>query len=383
MFTRRNLLSGVAATAVAPAFLTRAFAATSGISEREIVLGQSAVLSGPLGASVNGFNAGAKLAFDELNRHGGLAGRQIRVVSLDDELKPDKAVANYKALLTEHKVFAFFGGVGSGTIAAATPILRESNAPLIGNYAVGDGVREKAKGAAYFVRASYGREAEKLIELLGVIGNTRIAVAHLANPGGEEVLARVRALLKAKSPSLEVAAFAGVKNDGSNAVEAAKTIAAGQPQAVIMFLAGSPIATLMKTLWESGSNPAFYGMSTVAGDMVTKALGETMRGGLSVVQAVPYPWADADSPARDFRALCTAAKTEVSYYAFEGWINAMVMIEALRRTGRDLTRESLHGVMRAMKTRVAGMELDFSGPSPTGSRFVELVHVRKGGRYLR
>lgn len=382
MYNRRSVLAGAAAAA-APAFLTRAFAATSGVSDREIVLGQSAVLSGPLGASVNSFNAGARLAFDEINRRGGLAGRRIRIESLDDELKPDKAVANYKTLLTENKVFAFFGGVGSGTIAAATPILRESNAPLIGNYAVGDGVREKAKDAAYFVRASYGREAEKLIELLGVIGNTRIAVAHLANPGGDEVLARVRALLKAKSPSLEVAASAGVKNDGSNAAEAARTIAAGQPQAVIMFLSGSPIATLMKTLWDSGSNPAFYGMSTVAGDMVVKALGDQVRGGLSVAQVVPYAWADSDAPAREFRALCSAAKVEVSYNAFEGWINAMVAIEALRRAGRDLTRESLHGVMRSMKTRVAGMDLDFTGASPTGSRFVELVHVRAGGRYLR
>lgn len=108
-----------------------------------------------------------------------------------------------------------------------------------------------------------------------------------------------------------------------------------------------------------------------------------MHGGLSVAQVVPCAWADADGPAREFRARCATAKTEVSCYAFEGWIDTMVMIEALRRAGRDPTRESPHGAMRSMKTRVAGMAFDFTGPSPTGSRFVELVHVRSGGRHLR
>lgn len=193
----------------------------------------------------------------------------------------------------------------------------------------------------------------------------------------------MRALLKAGFPSLELAASAGVKNDGSSAVEAARTIAAGQPQAVIMFLSGSPIATLRKTLRDRGSNPAFHGMSTVAGDMVVKSLGDQVRGGLPVAQVVPCAWADSDAPAPEFRALCSAAKIEVSYNPFEGWINAMMAIEAARRAGRDLTRESLHGAMRSMKTRVAGMDLDFTGPSPTGSRFAELVHVRAGGRHLR
>ena len=84
-----------------------------------MVIGQSAVLSGPLGFAMKGFNSGAQLAFDALNAQGGVHGRHIRYISLDDELKPDKTVANYKALLAEHHVFGFFGGVGSANVAAA------------------------------------------------------------------------------------------------------------------------------------------------------------------------------------------------------------------------------------------------------------------------
>lgn len=385
MNARRRLL-GAAAVAASPLgfpMLARpAFAADAGVGERELVIGQSAVLSGPLGTALKSFGAGAQLAFDEVNAAGGIAGRRLRLVALDDGLEPARAVANYKALLTEHKVFAFFGGVGSGTIAAATPLLRDSQAPMIGNYALSDAVREQARGAAYFVRATYRREAEKLVQHLATVGITRIAVAHLANPGGEEVLALVRAAIRAHGKAQDVVAAAGVRNDGGGVAEAGAALARAQPQAVIMFLTGPPIAQLMTTMWAAGSSPSFYGMSVVAGDQVARALGRSMRG-LATSQVVPYPWNEADATAREFRQACTTRKTEVSYASYEGYINAMVLIEALRRAGRELSRAALHAVMKGFKARIAGIDIDFSGAATAGSRFVDLVHVTADARFRR
>lgn len=380
MADRRQLLR----TALALPWIARtpaAFATDAGVSEREIVLGQSAVLTGPLGTALQAFNAGARLVFDAINASGGVYGRRLKLVSLDDELKPDRAVANYKALLSEHKVFAFFGGVGSGTIAAAAPVLRESHAPMIGNYALADAARDKAQGAAYFVRATYRREAEKLVQHLSTLGMTRIAVAHLANPGGDEVLAQVRKAVQAHGQA-DVAGSAAVQNDGSNVGDAARTLAAAQAQVVIMFMSGPPIARLMQTMWDSGASPAFYGMSVVAGDVVAQALGGRLRG-LATSQVMPYPWSESDPTAREYRNRSGAARTPVGYASFEGYVNALVMIEALRAAGRTPTRDSLHQGIRSLRVRVAGIEVDFTGQSHTGSRFVELAHVTPDGRYRR
>lgn len=381
MIGRRTLLQTAAAVA-APGLIVRAFAADAGVGASEVLIGQSAVLSGPLGVAVQAFNTGAQLVLEAVNSRGGVHGRRIRLHALDDELKPDKAVANYKALLAEHKVFAFFGGVGSGTTAAATPVLRESHAPLIGNYALSDAVRDKARGAAYFVRASYAREAEKLVQHLDTLGISRIAVAHLANPGGEEVLALVRAAILAQGKAKDVAGAAAVKNDGSNAAEAGRSLAAGNPQAVILFVGGPPVAQLMQTMWDGGASPAFYGMSTVSGEVVARTLGQKLRG-LAVSQVVPYPWSDADPTAREYRGRCAAAQAVIDYASYEGYVNALVLVEALRRAGREPTRASLHAAMQGLKTRIAGMDLDFTGASATGSRFVDLVHVTAQGRFIR
>ncbi|HSW08674.1 ABC transporter substrate-binding protein [Aquabacterium sp.] len=373
---RQLLLASLAGSA------SSIFAAESGVGDSEILLGQSAVLSGPLGVSLQGFNAGAKLAFDDTNDKGGIAGRKLRLISLDDELKPERAVANYKALLAEHKVFAFFGGVGSGPIAAAAPILKESNAPLIGNFALSDAVRDKAKGAAYFVRATYGREATKLVKHLGAIGISRIAVAHLDNPGGQEVLALVKAAVLAEGKAKDLAGAAAVKNDGSNAVEAGKALAAANAQAIVMFIAGPPVAQLMATVGEAGASPSFYGMSVVAGDQVAKAMGAKLRG-LATSQVVPYPWSESDATALAFRKQCEAAKVPVAYHVYEGYLNALVLTEGLRRAGRNLTRATLHAAMRSLKARIGGVDIDYTGGDATGSRFVELVHVSSEGRFRR
>lgn len=373
---RQLLLASLAGTA------SSIFAAESGVSDGEILLGQSAVLSGPLGPALQGFNAGAKLAFDDANDKGGIAGRKLRLISLDDELKPERALTNYKALLAEHKVFAFFGCVGSATTVAAVPILKESNAPLIGNFGLSDTAREKANGAAYFVRATYGREATKLVQHLGTVGISRIAVAYLDNPGGQEVLAQIKAAVLAEGKVKDLAGAAAVRNDGSNAVAAGKALAAMDAQAIVLFVGGAPAAQLMLAIGEAGASPSFYGMSVVAGDQVAKAMGAKLRG-LATSQVVPYPWSESDATARAFHKQCEAAKLAVAYHVYEGYLNGLVVTEGLRRAGRNLTRASLHTAMQGLKARIGGIDFDYTGGNATGSRFVELVYVGSNGHYRR
>ena len=96
---RRQLLLaalGTAALAAAPAVRAQA--------RGELLLGQSAVLSGPLGKTITALNQGMQLALDQANATGGVHGQSLKLVSLDDELKPEKAIAHYKALAGDHRV---------------------------------------------------------------------------------------------------------------------------------------------------------------------------------------------------------------------------------------------------------------------------------------
>jgi len=126
----------------------------------------------------------------------------------------------------------------------------------------------------------------------------------------------------------------------------------------------------------------FYGMSIVSGEVVAKALGDSSRG-LAIAQVMPFPWSQVDPDVAQYQKAIAAAKQEPSYYSLEGWINAQVMIEAIKRTGRELTRAKLLAALRTLKMRIAGLELDFTSEGIAASRFVELVQVRHDGRFVR
>lgn len=375
---RRALVLGGCAAALGA--VRPLLAQEAGVSDNLVAFGHTGILSGPLGGPVKTLLAGAKLALDAANARGGVAGRRIEIVSRDDELVPAKAVDNVQSLLREQRVFGFFCNVGSATTAAIAPVLGAANVPQIGGFAVADSARERIRGAAYFLRATSGRELEALVQHVGTIGLKRLAITQLANPGGVEVAALFDATVKAAGLAAGVAV--PVKLDGSDAAAAAQALAKAEPQCVFMYLSGTQAGNLMKACHELGFRPSFYGLSIVPGDVTAKVLGEKVRG-LAISQVVPYPWSGSDATAIEYRALAEQARQPVNYIGYEGYLNALMLIDALQRCGRDLSHARLHAVMRAYKSRIGGMPLDFTVGSPTGSRFIELVQVRADGRYVR
>lgn len=352
----------------------------SGIGPGDIALGQCGPQTGPLATTVNEVLAGSQLAFDRAARDGGVHGRRVRLVRMDDEANPEKTASAFEQLLGPGQALAMFGCFGSGQIAAATEVLRKHDALLIAGFAVGDAARAKAAGNAYFIRATTGREAQVLAQHLATIGILRIGIVHLDTPGGHEGVTLLADSLK--THNLRPQFTAPVGTDGRNLDASVAAIATHAPQAVIMFLAGTLPGQLILAVSKAGSHPLYYGMSMVAAEVAARIAGDRVRG-LTICQCVPFPWAHADRLTVEYRRLAEEAKVPVSYYSFEGYLSALVMLEALRRAGPNPTRARLGAAMRELKLRLAGMDIDFTSSRNTGSRFTELVQMTRDGRYAR
>lgn len=173
-----------------------------------------------------------------------------------------------------------------------------------------------------------------------------------------------------------------MKGDASNAADVAKTLAAGDPQTVLMYLGGALGGELMKATWALGGAPSFYGLSIVPGELIARSVGEKARG-LAISQVVPNPWNGADPQVLEYQRLATAAQVALGYYTFEGYVNALVMLDALRRSGTDPNHQRLHAALKAAKLRIVNMAIDFSSGQHTGSRFVEPVQLTHQGRFGR
>jgi ABC-type branched-subunit amino acid transport system substrate-binding protein len=375
----RTIAASFIFTCLAVAFAAPA-GAEDGITSDTILIGQSAVLSGPLGGLAQENNRAALAYFEQVNAAGGIFGRKVKLVSLDDELKPDKAVANYKQLIDETRVFATFAGVGTGTTAAIIPLLNERRVPLIGPLGVGDSVRAIPTRQVYYLRAGYQEESAKLVSHITALGQREIGLATLNNPGGKEVLSLVQAQLDKQNLKLKASGL--LDNDGGNMPAVARQLAGQAPQAVLLFAGGKLAADFIKALFDNGYVGQVFCYSVASGELVARVVGERARG-VGFAQVVQYPWDTSVKVAKEYQQIAAASKSPVTYNGMGGHLAARLFVEAMRRAGKDPTREKLRAALESAPFDLGGVTMIFSPEEHLGSRYVELVMLTRDARFVR
>jgi ABC-type branched-subunit amino acid transport system substrate-binding protein len=166
--------------------------------------------------------------------------------------------------------------------------------------------------------------------------------------------------------------------------EAVKTINASQPDAVVMIGAYAACAEFIKQMRKAGSGATFYNVSFVGSKALADALGEE-GSGVAISQVVPFPWGTSVPVVKEYQQLSKkAGRTDYNFSAMEGFINAKVMVEALRRAGKNLTREGLVNALESMQdVDLGGFYIGYSPKVHTGSKFVDLTIIGRNGHFLR
>ena len=376
----KSMLNGLAIFAFATAAAVAQ--AETGVTPTTIVIGQSAAFSGPAQALGNEMRAGAQAYFQAVNAAGGVNGRKIELRSLDDGYEPDRAAANTKKLIDEG-VFLLFGYVGTPTSNAAKPIFTAAKVPFVGPFTGAESLRNPINRYIFNVRASYFDETEKIVNQLGGQTLDRIAVFYQNDDYGKAGLAGVeRAMLKR---NLKIVATGTVERNTVDVTAAVKSISKVEPQAIIMISAYKSCAAFIKAMRAAGFNPQFMNVSFVGSKALASEAGPDGRG-VGITQVVPFPWNVATPVVKDYQAQYTAStkKEDYSFTSLEGFISAKVLVEGLRRTGPDLTREKFIAAMENMRdVDVGGYLITFTPTSHSGSRFVELTVIGKDERFLR
>lgn len=368
----------IAATAL---FASLAVQAENGVTDQSIIIGQSAALTGPAQGLGLELRSGAKLHFDQVNAAGGIHGRKIQLESLDDGYEPDKAAANTKALIRDAKAFALFGYVGTPTTQAALPLVTEARIPFIGAFTGAQLLRDPFNKYVFNVRASYFDETEKIAEHLTTVGVTKIAVLYQNDAYGKAGLAGMeRALEKRK---LKPAVTATVERNSTEVEAAVKTISAAKPDAVLVVSAYKSVAAFVMAMKKQGSAAVIHNLSFVGSVPLAKELGANGIG-VHIAQVVPFPWSATLPVTRDYQELVKkAGRSDYSFTELEGYIAARVLVEGLRRAGKDLSRDKLISALETMtRTDVGGFAINFSPSNHNASNFVDLSIIGNGGKFL-
>jgi ABC-type branched-subunit amino acid transport system substrate-binding protein len=345
-------------------------------------VGQSLPLSGPLAELGYEYRDGMLAYFNVLNAKGGVHGRRIELVTLDDGYVVERSVENAKKLLDQDEVLAFLGMFGSANYGALLPLINERAIPSLAPFSGSDELRAQKSPTTFWLRASYGDETEKIIDQLTTLGINKIAVFYQDDAFGKSGLAGVeKALAKRKMKIVAAGAFDKTKNDVRDAV---KTIGAADPQGVVMISTYKPTAAFVREMRQAGKQSQFFALSVVGYKALQAEMGQSAAG-IAIAQVVPYPWSGVTAIVREFLALPPefAPKSGPTYTVLEGYIAAKIMAEGLRRAGPQPTREKLVSALASLQKYDLGNFVVDYGKDRLGSHFVEVTIVGSSGRLMR
>src|SRR5262245_34857013 len=332
-------------TALVSALLLAGFppaaSAEQGVSNDRIVFGQAAPLEGPAAQLGLDMQAGIRAAFEEANRAGGVKGRKLDLVSVDDGYEPNKSIEATKKLLDEHNVFALVGPVGTPTSAATQPIALQSGVPFIGPFTGAEFLRNPFQPNVVNVPGSYFQETEEMVERLTKDrGITRISIFYQDDAFGRAGLAGVQKALAKRNMQL---ASEGTFERNTVAVKGALlSIQKGKPEAVIMVGPYKPSAEFIKLARQIKMDAVMVNISFVGSNALAKEAGPAGTG-VVVTQVVPFP-GDASIPlvARYQAALkAVSPDTAPGFGTLEGYMVGRVVVAALEKMQGEPTRRAL------------------------------------------
>lgn len=312
-------------------------AETPGVTDNSILIGSCSALDGPARFLGNQTVLGATTYLHSVNDEGGVFGRKVQLLAFDDGYDPDKAPACFKRM-TKEGVFALGFFVGTPTAKVYVPMAQEEKIPVVGLFTGAQMLYEPLKRYVINVRASYYDETREQIDKLWDINVRKVGVIYQDDAFGKTVLDGVKlALQKHNSAPAAVGTFPRNTLDVGDGI---KSVMAARPQAVVIVGPYAPVAAIVKKAHAAGWRPQFLTVSFVGTEEFIKEAGPDADGTIITQVVPPYDRTDYPTVALYRKYLAKYyPDTAPSFVSLEGFVDAMVVVEGLKRAGKDVTRE--------------------------------------------
>jgi branched-chain amino acid transport system substrate-binding protein len=355
--------------------------AEDGVSDRQILFGQVAALTGPAQDLGQDMRQGILAAFDEANRNGGIAGRMLELKSLDDGYEPEKTIGATKQLIEEDKVFALIGAIGTPTSKAGQPIATAAHVPFIGPFTGAEFLRNPYNRYVVNVRASYFQETEAWIEhLTNDLGIARIAILYQDDAFGLAGLEGVQRAMAKRNMAL--VASGSFKRNTTAVKTALLDIMKGQPEAVVTVAPYKPVTEFIKVAHQVKFDAVFVAISFVGSDSLAQELGSE-GAGVIVSQVVPSPWDKSLPVVVSYQAAIAAADASAKpgFVSLEGYLVGRLAVEGLKRVSGEPTREKLLDAIAGAPLDLGGVVLSYGPAKNQGSDQVFFTILQADGSF--
>jgi len=352
--------STFAAAAFGAALLAGSAAAEDGVTDDKVVIGGTNALTGPVAAVCSAVTHGAQAWFAKVNAAGGVHGRQIEYIVLDDAYSAQRAVGNTRRLIQQDDVFAMFGGCGTATAAGVLSFLKsQPDVPYLFPYAGLRELLEPLKPGIFALMPLYDQQLAAIVPYViehmdpkpktGAILSNNIAGAEAWREATRKTFEDYGIelvyddLMEVTSP--ERAAFV-VQMKSKN------------PDLAVIADAAPGGARIYQEMQRQGWTPKMStGIGTFTAEQFLSQVADIAEG-ILIPPGFVVPPTDPAAEACNAALASSNPDIEPNHFSIFGCLTSVVLVEALERAGRDLTRATLIEALESMD----GFETGISGP---------------------
>jgi len=374
-----------------------------GVTDSEIRFGISAPFSGPAKELGQNMKLGIESAFNAANANGGVYGRKLRLVAADDGYEPARTTAAMTQLYEKDQVFGLIGNVGTPTAVVALPYALDRKMLFFGAFTGAGLLRSDPPDRYVFnYRASYAEETAAVVNYLVKVKRLlpeQIAVFAQQDAYGDAGFSGVEKAIRSlrggnDSPILRL-------NYQRNTVDVDDAVAQLQQvqqqalqqksrppiKAVIMvptYRAAAKFIEKTRDLYPDMiyTSVSFVGSTALANELML--LGKKYATGVIVTQVVPALEGHS-SLVLDYKsALAKYFPGEApDYVSLEGYVDATVLVAALKQNGAQLDTEKLVATFENLRDLDIGLgtPMTFSSSEHQGVHKVWGTQLDADGRY--
>lgn len=367
------------------------FLGAPGARADDLMVGQLASATNPLTRAIAAeYTQGIALGLRRVNADGGVQGRNVRLLTYDDNFEPARTLQGAQQLVERDGVVALVGGMGTQTTMQLVND-RFLERHQIAHFAPLTGLNQALSAPNVFpVRASFDDEVRAMLAHAANLQREKVAFIYLEAGAGPAMSSQVADW--ARAAKVHLVANVGFKSAGDAAAQSAAigtaltALGTERPDAAILIAVGAPYAAMVKALRERlGGWMPIYSLGQVNVDDLIRAVGAATARNVSLTQVMPSPRSVDLRITRDFsddRARW-APQLPRTYIALEGYVAARVLGEVLRRA-RPLTREGvLAASLGAGDLNVAGFRVHYRPQGRRSLQPVDMTLLDREARLIR
>jgi branched-chain amino acid transport system substrate-binding protein len=356
----------------------------------DILIGQSAPATGVLKDTGQDMILGAKIYFDYINDNGGVHGKKIKHIVKDDQYLVPETLKMVKELVEKDNVLALIGSAGTSHLGGVLKekVLANAGIAMMSPYTGSPSLREPFADAKniFHIRASYGGEAEGIVDQLMSLQLDKIAVFYQNDGFGKAGLDGVVAALKKRGKTIVSSGTYEAKKP-EEVDQAVADILKGNPSAVVVWATNIPASNFLKKIRPISQIAQFVNVSVVNPKTIYDKAGEKNARGYGIAQVMPYPYSTSAPIISEYLAALKKygpSTAQPNYTSLEQFIGAKCLVEGIKRGGPKVTRESIYRGLETMNNYdVGGFKVSFTPTSHANSNFVEVTVISKNGKLIR